>query len=148
MKELCSEGYEGHIFTRADGYKDERLERVKEIINGYDITIHERMPHAEIMAHLSDTNVLLWPTRYETVGIVGYEGAAHGCRVVYSIDPPDAHLQPSGQVFKRSWKNGSELADIVREVVESDFDRDACVSYFRTTYSKENDLKRLEAWLK
>lgn len=148
MKELCNEGFSGHIFTRADGYKDERLDRVKEIIEDHDITIHERVPHAEIMQHLSDTNVLLWPTRYETVGIVGYEGAAHGCRVIYSIDPPDAHLQPSGQVFKRSWKNGVDLASVVREVVNADFDREACVDYFRSTYSKKNDLKRLEAWLK
>jgi glycosyltransferase involved in cell wall biosynthesis len=148
MKNLDSEGYECHIFTREDGYKDERMDRVREILNGSQVQIHLRVPHTEIMKELADTNVLLWPTRQETVGIVGYEGAAHGCRVVYTIDPPDEHLQPSGQVFKRHWSNGHQLSDVAKEVMGAEFDREACVNFFRTKYTTENDLKRLEMWIK
>ena len=148
MKELSGKGYECHIFTREDGYKDERVDKVREIINKTNVQIHLGVPHATIMDELANTNVLLWPTRQETVGIVGYEGAAHGCRVIYHIDPPDAHLKPSGQVFKRKWTSGSQLAEIALDVMKEDFDRDACVSFFREKYTNDKDLIRLEQWIK
>ncbi len=66
------------------------------------------------MEELANTHILLWPTLKETVGIVGYEGAIHGCKVIYKIDPPDCYLENWG--FKRSWKNWKQLLAVVKEV--------------------------------
>jgi glycosyltransferase involved in cell wall biosynthesis len=143
MSLLDCEGYECRIYTRKEGLTLESVEKAYETIEGTGVQVHTMNPHAEIMEVLSDTNVLLWTTKKDTVGLVGYEGGSHGCRVIYSIDPPDEHMLPSGCAFKKSWRTPSQLAEAVREVVEQDFDREASSTYFRDMYTPEKDLQRL-----
>jgi hypothetical protein len=138
---LAEEGYDCHVFTRDEQLAKQRTEQVMELLQQSKVSLHINTPHNEIMNHLSETHILIWPTLKETVGIVGYEGVIHGCKVIYKIDPPDYYLKY--WAFKRSWKSWKTLLEIVKEVEEADFDRHTVSNHFRETYTIENDLKRL-----
>ena len=138
---LNKEGYECHVFTRDERLSKQRTEQIMEALKGSGVKVHVNTPHSKIMSELADTHILLWPTRKETVGIVGYEAASHGCKVIYKIDPPDYYLKD--WAFKRTWKNWQGLVDVVKEVEKAEFDREGTAKHFRETYTIENDLKRL-----
>lgn len=144
---FSKEGYECHIYTNSthEDFKTQ-LNKGLDLLEGSSVKVHLNLPHAEIMESLSDTNVLLWTTRDETAGLVGYEGVLHGCRVIYGIDPPDYHIG-GDHVFKRKWSSLKQLINITKEVMVSPFDREACSQHFREKYTPEKDLKRLEQWL-
>ena len=142
---LSEEGYDCHLFTRDEQLAKQRTESVMEMVKTSTVNLHINTPHNEIMEELADTHILLWPTQKETVGIVGYEGAIHGCKVIYQIDPPDCYLEGWG--FKRSWKNWKQLLDVVRSVEKEDFDREAANEYFTHKYSRDSDLRRIEECL-
>lgn len=139
---MADEGYDCHMFTRDEQLAKQRTEMVMELVKHSKVHLHVNTPHSEIMEQLADTHILLWPTLKETVGIVGYEGAIHGCKVIYKIDPPDCYLNERG--FKREWKNWKQLLSVVKEVEKQDFDRNKVSSHFRNKYTRENDLKRVE----
>lgn len=138
---FAEQGYECHLFTRDEKLAKQRTEEVMELVRSSSVHLHINSPHGEIMRELADTHILLWPTQKETVGIVGYEGAIHGCKVVYKIDPPDCYLDGWG--FKRSWKNWKQLVNVIKEVEEAPFDREKTSEHFRNTYTMEKDLERL-----
>lgn len=143
MSILDQRGYECHIYTRKEGLTFEAVEKAYETLEGTSVQVHMMNPHSEIMQSLANTNILLWTTKLDTVGLVGYEGGVHGCRVIYSIKPPDEHMLPSGCAFKRQWKSPTDLADIVDEVGDAEFDREISSQYFREKYTPEKDLERL-----
>ena len=145
MIELDKRGYECHIYTRDEKLSKQKAEQAVADVKESGVQIHLNTPHAEIMDSLSDTHILLWPTRKETVGIVGYEGAVHGCKVIYKIDPPDFYLDGYG--FKRSWTTWKKLVDVVEEVSSCDHDRHEVSRHFRDEYCPSKDLQRLEKWL-
>ena len=143
MAILDGMGYECHIYTRKEGLTFETVEKAYETLDSTGVQVHTMNPHSEIMEALSDTNIMLWTTKLDTVGLVGYEGGVHGCRVIYSITPPDEHMLPSGCAFKKIWKSPLELAEIVKEVETIEFNREKSASYFRDKYTPEKDLQRL-----
>lgn len=140
--ELDKQGYECHVFTRDENLSKQKTENVMNLLKQSGVSLHINTPHSEIMKELADTHILLWPTRKETVGIVGYEGAIHGCKVIYKIDPPDYYLKDWG--FKRKWKSWQGLLETVYEVEKTHFDRETTVNFFREKYTIEKDLRRLE----
>jgi glycosyltransferase involved in cell wall biosynthesis len=139
---LAEEGYECHVFTRDEQLAKQRTEQVMDLLKQSSVNLHINTPHGEIMEHLADTHILLWPTLKETVGIVGYEGTIHGCKVIYKIDPPDCYLKDFG--FKGNWKNWKQLLAFVRQVEAAEFDRQAVSNHFKEKYTFEKDLERLE----
>ena len=142
LMELDKQGYECHVFTRDENLSKQKTEDVMELLKRSGVHLHINTPHSEIMQELADTHILLWPTRKETVGIVGYEGAIHGCKVIYKIDPPDYYLKD--WAFKREWKTWQRLLEVVQEVENAEFDREATIAHFRDTYTIGGDLRRLE----
>ena len=145
LRKLSELGFECHFFTETiTTQKTSLLPEVMRILEGSSVVFHLDAPHSEIFESYGDTNVLLWTTRHETVGLVGYEGALHGCRVVYDHDPCDYHLLPSGHVFKKPWKTADDLVRNTLDAMNEPFDRDECSNYFQTKYSQENCLKNLE----
>lgn len=143
--ELVKLGYECHIFTRDEKLSKQKTEEVLSLLSDSEVQMHINMPHAEIMDHMADTNILFWPTKKETVGLVGYEGLVHGCRVVYKHRGPDCYMDNWG--FKEDFLSNSSIIEAIQKVEKANFDRDACAAYFREEYTMANDLKKLNVLL-
>jgi glycosyltransferase involved in cell wall biosynthesis len=143
MVELSKRGYECHYFT--ENVTQEKVSlfgAINKAREKSEVFFHLNKNAREIDSHYADSNVLLWPTRDETVGLVGIEGAIHGCRVVFTLDLCKNTL-PSEYAFHREWKTSAEMADAVEEVMNEPFDREGCARYFRERYSREECIARL-----
>ena len=143
---LDKEGWDCHVYTRDEKLTKQQTITAMEMIKKSGINLHINTLHSDIMESLSDTHILLWPTLKETLGLVGYEGVIHGCKVIYKIDPPDCYLKDYG--FKRKWVGAKGLVKTVKEVANLDFDRNAVANYFREKYTREKDMQRLNEVLK
>lgn len=146
---LDKAGFEIQIFTRNDDAEDELWFNAVELIRKDTmITMFVNIDHDKMLEMISDANILLWTTRNETLGLVGFEAAYHGLRVVYNHDAPTHYLEESGAGFRHHHSSPKKLAKYVEEVFLSWHNRKEVANYFREKYTPENDLKRMNAILK
>lgn len=136
---LEEQGYEIHLFLRNDNHnKEDWIELTDYTDNGAMFNVWLNLDHSEIMKQISDANILLWTTTKETVGLVGYEAACHGLKVVYNLDQPECYLGDWG--FRHNARSAKQLAQFVNEVTFAEHDREGQAKYFREKYTRENDL--------
>ena len=138
---LEERGYDFHFFVRNDDHNNEDWIQLMDYVDqGATFNVWLNLDHSKIMREIADAHILLWTTNKETVGLVGYEAACHGLKVVYHLDQPECYLGDWG--FRYSSGNPKKLAQFVNDVAFEEHDRVGQAEYFREKYTCEHDLTR------
>lgn len=118
---------------------DELIEEAK----NKEVKLTVNPDHEYIIDRLSSSSILFFPSKYETNGIVAFEGAVNGCKVVYDLDEPEHFLNVAQCGFR-----GPLTSDFVRQVEDcTDFSSEQAKLRLIEKYNDASKLEYLDSWL-